>query len=63
MENEKKVYIFLLFFQWLEMKKKKSNEKKNCTEPFLGYCVNYIVKKKIVLQESNCIAEKKRFEG
>ena len=38
------------------MKKKK--KKKLVQKPFLGYCPNYIVKKKIVLQEWNCIAIK-----
>ena len=53
-------------------KNNNNNEKKNCVEPFLGYCPNYIVKRKFlycnlgfVLQErglekkncsENCIA-------
>ena len=34
-----------------------NNEKKNCAEPFFGYCPNYIVRKKVfVLQDIDCIA-------
>ena len=39
MENGKKISIyFYYFFQWLEMKKKKGNEKKNGVQNRLGYC-------------------------
>ena len=35
--------------------KNEKKKKKVLQKPFLGYCPNYIVKKKIVLQENECI--------
>ena len=57
MENEKKNIRFINFFYFSSYEKKNNNnEKQICAEPFLGYCPNYIVKKKIfILQERHCI--------
>ena len=54
-------FFFFMIFQLLEITR--TNEKKNkqwkknvVQKPFLGYCPNYIVnKKKILLQENDCI--------
>ena len=61
MKKKISIYIFIIFP--VAGNEKKKEMKKNCAEPFLCYYPNYIVKKKIVLQASNCIAEKKKFEG
>ena len=44
--EKKNKYIFFIIFPVAGNEEKKRNEKKNCVEPFLGYCPNYIVKKK-----------------
>ena len=44
--GKKNKYIFFIIFPVAGNEEKKRNEKKNCVEPFLGYCPNYIVKKK-----------------
>ena len=56
--KKKKVCIFFKCFPLLEKKKRK--KKFVGSEPFLDYCPNNIVKKKIVLQEYDCIVTARR---
>ena len=53
------IYIFIIFPVAVNEKKKR-NEKKIGAEPFLGYCPNYIVKKKNLYCKRPIVLQRKR---
>ena len=56
------MYVCMYFFKCFPLLEIKEEKKKFVgAEPFLGYCPNYIVKKKyFVLQEYDCIVTARR---